>query len=1026
MYDKNLNLRKIFLFLVRQIAMIMMNRYLKNLIACLLVCISLMSVRGQDVTGKQVHQSVAESYDKWENPLLEWEHLGPFSLDSLVVNEAKNCINYYFNKQLSYLPWREALVDTFVQSLEGNHKNLAMGYRALVFTNGYDLHELVPNIYRISTPADKQRRHQEMAHHAYMRRSGREAFTKGLTNNHIALWHSHGWYYESKLDRWEWQRARLYGSVEDLSPMMYILPYLAPMLENAGANTFIPRERSFNRNEIIIDNDWSTQGAKVELAKKLNYELQSGFAWKDTLFSGDNPFLSGSSYLVSNAKGKVAEFHGRVPETGEYAVYVAYKRNKANSEAVTYKVDHSGGITEFVLNQSMGGDTWAYLGTFHFTRQHEVLIEVSGNGQVSVDAVRLGGGMGNVARRPAEELIPNEWSLNNDSRNTEKGEAINPEQFQWKTSQRPRYMEAARYWLQYAGMPDTLVYSLNESKNDYNDDYQSRGEWVDYLMGAPNGPTKDREAAGLGIPIDLAFAFHTDAGITPNDSIIGTLGIYSSQRDSGYFPNGQAKLSSRDLTDIIQSQIVNDIRATYNVDWTRRGMWDKQYSEAWRPNVPTMLLELLSHQNLADMRYGLDPHFRFDVSRAIYKGMLRFLAYQENRDYVVQPLPVSHMAIAETNKGYRLSWQPVHDPLEATAVPTHYKVYRRIGDGGFDNGTLIDKTYYDLPKAKKGEIVSYKVTAINEGGESFPGEILSMGIARRKAEKVLVVNAFDRIGAPAFVDEGDFAGVAWWDDMGVPDGVDYGFTGHQYDFNRQSPWLDDDSPGWGASYATHEGIGIKGNTFDNVIIHGQAIMQAGYSFVSVSDEMFESSYDASAYKAIDVILGEEKSTTSYKGTEEKYKIYTPAFMDKLRKVTSNRQHVFMSGAYVGSDFHLTRDTLAKDFAADVLRFKWRSNHAVRNGQVYVTDYAHPVLKGDYTFNTNLGPDYYAVEAPDAIEPIGIHAVTPIGYKENNASAGTLYDGDYKTIILGFPFETVMGEQERAQLMKQILKFFYKE
>ena len=58
------------------------------------------------------------------------------------------------------------------------------------------------------------------------------------------------------------------------------------------------------------------------------------------------------------------------------------------------------------------------------------------------------------------------------------------------------------------------------------------------------------------------------------------------------------------------------------------------------PEVPGMLLELLSHQNLADMRYGLDPNFRFTVSRAIYKGMLKFLAWINDFDYTVQPLPV--------------------------------------------------------------------------------------------------------------------------------------------------------------------------------------------------------------------------------------------------------------------------------------------------------------------------------------------------------------------------------------------------
>ena len=107
----------------------------------------------------------------------------------------------------------------------------------------------------------------------------------------------------------------------------------------------------------------------------------------------------------------------------------------------------------------------------------------------------------------------------------------------------------------------------------------------------------NRNAAGLGIPIDLSLGFHTDAGITDSDTVIGTLGIYSTNYDRGYFPGGQSRMASRDLTDLIQSQIVEDLRAHYDPAWIRRGMWNKGYSEAFRPNVPTMLLELFSHQN---------------------------------------------------------------------------------------------------------------------------------------------------------------------------------------------------------------------------------------------------------------------------------------------------------------------------------------------------------------------------------------------------------------------------------------------
>ena len=134
----------------------------------------------------------------------------------------------------------------------------------------------------------------------------------------------------------------------------------------------------------------------------------------------------------------------------------------------------------------------------------------------------------------------------------------------------------------------------------------------------------------------------------------------------------------------------------------------------------------------------------------------------------------------------------------------------------------------------------------------------------------------------------------------------------------------------------------------------------------------------------------------------------------------------MSGAYVGSDFALQNDSVAEEFASKVLHFIWRSNHAVKGGGVYATDYARSIVQGELQFNTAFQPEVYAVEAPDAIEPSGKNVVTAFRYKENNASAGTIYNGTYKTVILGFPFETIMSNTERDALMKDILDFFINE
>lgn len=45
------------------------------------------------------------------------------------------------------------------------------------------------------------------------------------------------------------------------------------------------------------------------------------------------------------------------------------------------------------------------------------------------------------------------------------------------------------------------------------------------------------------------------------------------------------------------------------------------------------------------MKLGHDPNFKFTVGRAIYKAVLQFISSQHNKEYVVQPLPVSNFAI---------------------------------------------------------------------------------------------------------------------------------------------------------------------------------------------------------------------------------------------------------------------------------------------------------------------------------------------------------------------------------------------
>ena len=981
--------------------------------------------------------------------------IGHIRIDSVAVDG--KTLQLFANMSCAYIPFREDNVREIYNGVKRLIPNEFASHKLEIYTNKRRIEELIPQA--LHNKPDKKAKTFAPAEGKPLITSISKAYTptNGLHNRHIALWQSHGYYYEQKLSRWEWQRGRIFQTVEDLYTQSYVLPFLVPMLENAGANVLLPRERDCQLEEVIIDNDGCLTQASLYTEtdgdKQWTNGRGEGFAHLHTQYTGfTNPFKEGTFRMtetIKKGKESTAEWIPDIPQSGQYAIYVSYQTLPNSTDEALYTVYHKGGSTQFKVNQQMGGGTWIYLGTFSFDAgRHNCYKVVLSNRSskagriITADGVKIGGGMGNIARSLSDKGSTENLKSSDKAANTDNGQK-QQEVMQHSAdicdipampSGYPRFCEAARYWLQWAGIPDS-IYSESNGQNDYTDDYKCRGIWVNYLAG---GSSVNPNEKGLNIPIDLAFAFHTDAGITLNDSIIGTLGIYQTDAYDGVFANGASRYLSHDLTDLIQSNIVRDIRTLYEPKWSRRGKWNRSYYEARVPRVPTMLLELLSHQNFADMRYGLDPRFRFTVSRAIYKGMLQFICSQYHMDYVVQPLPVDHFAIRNISENeIELTWQPVTDPLEPTANAEKYIVYTRIGDGDFDNGVLVEQSNYrtSLPA---GVVCSFKVTAVNKGGESFPSEILSVGRAFQSKGTVLVINGFDRISAPA-----DFVAPAPADtllagfldnvDHGVPYVKDISYTGKMKEFRRVTPWMDDDASGFGDSYGNYETQVIAGNTFDYPAVHGEAILQTGYSFVSCSDEAVEDgNVNMNDYAYVDLILGKECQTKMGRGGVKplEFKTFSQSMQQAITTYCQQGGNLFVSGSYVGTDLWNNRltppDETDKKFATEVLKYQWRVNQAAAEG--CVKSVASPFGKpnGDYRFHNKLNADCYVVEAPDAIEPASPEAYTFIRYSENNLSAGVAYRGNYKTCVLGFPFETLRTAEERNRLMEAIMAFFNNE
>jgi hypothetical protein len=118
--------------------------------------------------------------------------------------------------------------------------------------------------------------------------------------------------------------------------------------------------------------------------------------------------------------------------------------------------------------------------------------------------------------------------------------------------------------------------------------------------------------------------------------------------------------------------------------------------------------------------------------------------------------------------------------------------------------------------------------------------------------------------------------------------------------------------------------------------------------------------------------------------------------------------------------------LDKVFAKKTLKFFWRTNYASKGGKVLVTDSLFRSFADSIIFNTKYDKNIYSVEAPDGIEPADRNSRVIMRYMENNISGGIAYDGEYKVVIFGFPFETILSPQTRINVMKAIFAFFQQD
>lgn len=471
----------------------------------------------------------------------------------------------------------------------------------------------------------------------------------------------------------------------------------------------------------------------------------------------------------------------------------------------------------------------------------------------------------------------------------------------------------------------------------------------------------------------IYFSWHTNA---PDPGTGTSTFVYTSGEWGDPFEGVEG---SEELQDYVHAEIMNDIRQGYDSGWSDRGQWTADFGEInpyHNDEMPACLIEVAFHDTPADANYLKDPKFRMISARAIYQGFEKFFAWKDGRSPHLLPEPPGDLRLINQGSGtVRASWSapPFNsgNGLLGDAADS-YRVYVSQDGYGWADGVVVAGTSYDLTGLAAGEVVYVRVSAINAGGESFPSPVVAAQVPDSGTQPpLLIVDGFDRIDRSMLLPQWDSVALG----TNLRTRLDHMNT---YAFMREH-----------AESAALFGCGFDGAV--NEAVAAGIVSMAGY-------------------QAVDWICGEESTSDETFSSQEQTRV--SAYLD-------GGGGLFVSGAEVGWDLDAMGATSDRTFYNSYLKSDYSADDAGVGLAAGVSGSIFDGLSG-IGFDTD-GTHTYNVDYPDAIIATG-GSTTAMNYTGTSYKAAVVYDGSFRIVSFGFPFETIIDEADRDDVMDRVLDF----
>lgn len=515
---------------------------------------------------------------------------------------------------------------------------------------------------------------------------GRFPYGAPLTGKTIALSAGHGWIYEN--GSWRTQRSRYKfdgcgscrGIVEDHSNADLVARWLIPFLEGAGAHVVPVREPSLlDWGQVIDDGDaaMSEQGA-----------------WA----AGSSPGGWQGDYrvLAAGESGQV-QYLLDVPRAQPYRLSLRYVEGSNRSSASWVDVIDAVSSTRYVVDQRQFGRRFMPLGVHSLTPGDGALVRIqhgSDDGFIIADALQVGGGIHTNSGYPWWQMSALEYVDYNGASSdvTSRGDV----------TIRPAFAE-------YVGADAYLSFHSNATGGE----------------GTASGSTSYRFNC-------LSYADHsTDPPAADCDDPVGSDAL-------------QAE---------VHSHLIDRLRSDWDPNWCDRGTRVANFGELRElVDIPGVLVESAFHDNLtastcpngnpvkqADNKSLHDPDFRRLVGRALYEGLLQYLAPNAT---ALLDSPTQVRAVSDDQGGLLVRWQ-------AVSGARGYRVYVAKDGLSFDRGRDSESTELRLTDLTPLAPVCLRVATLNEGGVGLAGATFCarprMARTQVASAEILLVDGFDRL-----------------------------------------------------------------------------------------------------------------------------------------------------------------------------------------------------------------------------------------------------------------------------------------